>query len=120
MEIKQDNGDLNDSHPVMLAEARYLLEGHKERFKTDFRSNTSKAFRSTLAYLEEFCRMKDRSVVDDLRSTLSSLGFSEVEIAMFGSLFPQSVEEAKLLIPSLMQKEDQVISQAIEKIQHVA
>ena len=119
MDIRQDDEDLRNSHPIMLAEARYLLEGHKERFKADFRSNTSKTFRSTFTYLEDFCRIKDKSVVDDLRTTLSAADFSEMEIALFGSLFPQSVEEAKLLIPSLTLKDDQSISQAIEKIQRI-
>lgn len=119
MDTRQDKEDLKNSHPVMLAEAKYLLEGQKERFKADFRSNTSKTFRSAFTYLEDFCRMKDKSVVDDLRTTLSTAGFDEMEIALFGSLFPQSVEEAKLLVPSLISKDDQVISQAIEKIQQI-
>lgn len=116
---RQGDEDPRDVHPVTLGEARYLLEEHKERFRADFRSNASKIFKSTLAYLEDFSRMKDRSVIDDLRTTLSTADFSEAEIAAFGSLFPQSVEEAKLLIPSLISKDDQAVSQAVEKIQQV-
>nr|AGE95189.1 DNA-directed RNA polymerase II 16kDa polypeptide [Encephalitozoon cuniculi] len=103
----------------MLAEARYLLEGQKERFRADFRSNASKVFRSTLGYLDDFCRIKDKSVAEDLRTTLSGLGFGEVEIALFGSLFPQSVEEAKSLVPSLGTRDDDAINQAVEKIQQL-
>ncbi|AFN83492.1 DNA-directed RNA polymerase II fourth largest subunit [Encephalitozoon romaleae SJ-2008] len=103
----------------MLSEARYLLEGQKERFRADFRSNASKIFRSTLGYLDEFCRIKDKSVAEDLRTTFSGLGFSELEIALLGSLFPQSVEEAKTLIPSLASKSDDAIGQAVEKIQQL-
>ncbi|ADM12006.2 DNA-directed RNA polymerase II fourth largest subunit [Encephalitozoon intestinalis ATCC 50506] len=119
MEIDECAEDIKDSHPVMLAEARYLLEGQKERFRADFRSNASKIFRSTLGYLDEFCRIKDKSVAEDLRTTFSGLGFSEVEIALLGSLFPQSVEEAKSLIPSLASKDDDTISHAVEKIQQL-
>ncbi|AFM98775.1 RNA polymerase II subunit Rpb4 [Encephalitozoon hellem] len=120
MDSDKCDEDMKDSHPVTLAEARYLLEGQKERFRADFRSNASKIFRSTLGYLDEFCRIKDKSVAEDLRTTLSALGFSELEIALFGSLFPQSVEEAKSLVPSLESKGDDVVEQAVEKIQQLA
>jgi DNA-directed RNA polymerase II subunit RPB4 len=103
----------------MLSEARYLLEAHKDRFKADFRSNASKIFRSTVLYLDNFCRIKDRSVIEDLRSTLNGLSFDNVEIALFGSLFPQSIEEARLLIPSLLSKENAQLAQAVEKIQQL-
>lgn len=111
--------ELKDSHPIMLSEAKYLLEAHKERFKADFRSNASKLFRTTFTYLDEFCRIKDRSIVEDLRNTLSGLGFDELEIALLGTLFPQSVDEAKVLIPSLKEKNEDKITQAVEKIQQV-
>jgi DNA-directed RNA polymerase II subunit RPB4 len=107
------------SHPIMLAEAMYLLEAHKDRFKADFRSGASKIFRSTVSYLNNLCRVKDRSVIEDLRSTLASLGLDNIEIALFGSLFPQSVEEAKLLIPSLASRDNLQLSQAVEKIQQL-
>ena len=119
MDPDQLGEETKGSHPVMLAEARYLLEGQKERFRTDFRSNASKVFRSTLGYLDEFCRIKDKSVVEDLRTGLSGLGFSEAEMALFGSLFPQSIEEAKSLVPSLESKGDDTIGQAIDKIQQI-
>ncbi len=119
MDINQHNEDVHESHPVMLAEAKYLLESHKERFRADYRSNASKTFRSTLGYLECFCRIKDKSMAEDLRTNLSGLRFDEMEIALLGSLFPQSVEEAKALIPSLESKSDDTISQAVEKIQQI-
>lgn len=119
MDADQLSEEAQGSHPIMLAEARYLLESQKERFRTDFRSNASKVFRSTLGYLDGFCRIKDKAVVEDLRTSLSGLGLSEAEIALVGSLFPQSVEEAKSLVPSLESKSDDVIGQAIDKVQQV-
>lgn len=113
-----EDDDVGNAHPVMLAEAWYLLDAHRNRFKADLRSSKSKTFRLTLKYLEDFCRVRSKSVVDDLRTGLAA-NFSEMEIALLGSLFPQSAEEARLLIPSLVSKDDHVLSQAVERLQQI-
>jgi phosphopantetheine adenylyltransferase len=45
---------------------------------------------------------------------LKQLNFKDFEIAQFSNLFPQSVEEARVLIPSLKRVSDENIEEAIE------
>lgn len=112
MEIK-DN-DLKDSHPVTLAEVKYLLESVKERSAVDNRSSSYKILKQTLNYVEKFSRISEKSLADDLRFSLFNCGCDEVEIAILGSLFPQSAEEAKLLIPSLKNKDNALLNKIID------
>lgn len=101
-----DSHDLKDAHPVTLSEVKYLLESIKERSSVDNRSASYKILKQTLNYVEKFCKISDKSFADDLRSSLFENGCNEHEIAILGSLFPQSVEEAKVMCPSLKNKDN--------------
>lgn len=112
MEITEQ--DLKDSHPVTLAEVRYLLETVKDRSSVDNRSASYKILKQTLNYVEKFCKIEEKSLADDLRSSLFNCGCNEVEIALLGSLFPQSIDEAKMLIPSLSDEDNTLLTKVID------
>lgn len=106
------------SHPVSVSEAFFLLEQQKNRYK-NIRSESYQLFKKTLDYTESFGRIKDKSVVEDLRTFLADFGFSEDEIAVVGSLLPQSVEDAKIYVPSIARLGDENILSVIQKIQRI-
>lgn len=106
-------------HPVTVSEAFHLLHPLKHRYRNT-RSYAYKIYKETLDYAERFCKMKDKSLADDIRSCLADLGFSEDEIAALGSLFPQSSDEAKICVPTITRLGDSTIDSAIEKLQHVS
>lgn len=105
------------SHPITTSEAFHLLNPLRSRYK-NARSDSYKIFKETLDYTEVFCRIKDKCTTDDLRSALASLGFTEDEIALLGTLLPQTADEARILAPSIIRLESSIINIAIEKIQH--
>lgn len=108
--------NLKDIHPVTLPEVKYLLESIKQRATLDNRSSSYKIYKQTLLYIEKFARITEKSIADDFRSSLFNLGCSEFEISVIGSLFPQSTEEAKALIPSLKDKDSNTLGKIIDLV----
>lgn len=104
------------SHPIMVSEAYYLMNSIKSRYKNT-RSTSYKTFKETFDYCEKFCKIKDKSFADDLRTTLSEYGFNEEEISALGSILPLSRDDAKICVPSISRLPDNVIDMAIDKIQ---
>jgi hypothetical protein len=105
--------------PVSVSEAYHLLAPLKPRFKNP-RSTAYQIFAKTLEYVEMCNRIQDISAIEDLKTTLNILGFTPEESSAMGSLLPQNSDEAKICIPSLNRLEDNVILQAIEKIQSLS
>ncbi|KAF9763784.1 DNA-directed RNA polymerase II subunit rpb4 [Nosema granulosis] len=108
--------DLKDIHPVTLPEVKYLLESIKQRATLDNRSSSYKIYKQTLLYIEKFSRISEKSIADDFRSSLFGLGCTEFEISVIGSLFPQSTEEAKVLIPSLSNKDNNTVGKIVDLV----
>ncbi len=106
------------SHPIMTSEAFFILDSIKSRYKNT-KSQSYKVFKETFDYCEKFCKIKDKSLIDDLRVTIAELGFNEAEIAAFGTILPISRDDAKIYIPSISRMQDSVIDSVIEKIQMI-
>ncbi|KAI4290749.1 DNA-directed RNA polymerase II subunit RPB4 [Pancytospora philotis] len=109
-------GDEKASHPITTSEAYHLLHPLKSRYKNT-RSPAYKIYKETLDYVEALCKIKEKSIVDDLRLTLFNMGLSEDEVVSFGTLFPQTLDEAKILVPSIVRLDDATIDLAISKVQ---
>lgn len=107
-----------EAKPVSISEAFHLLYPLKGRFKNT-RSTSYQIYTKTLAYVESCHRIQDKAAIEDLKFTLTLLGFSPEEVASLGTLLPQSSDEAKICIPSLNRVDDSILLQAIEKIQSV-
>lgn len=104
--------------PVSISEAFYLLYPLKARFKNT-RSASYQIYTKTLAYVESCHRIQNKAAIEDIKITLSTLGFTREESASAITLLPLNSDEAKICIPSLNRLEDNVILQAIEKIQNL-
>ena len=104
--------------PISISEVFHLLYPIKGRFKNP-RSLSYQMFNKTLTYVESCNRIQDKTAIEDLKFTLSILGFTSDEIALLGNLLPQSIDEAKIYISSLNRLDDNVIIQGIEKIQSI-
>lgn len=103
------------ARPITTSEAFYLLAPLKSRYRNT-RAESYQIYKKTLDYVEAFCRIQDKSVMGDLRSILADLEFTGEEIAAFGSLLPQSADEAKICIPSITRLDDESIDKVIDKI----
>lgn len=108
----------DEMQPVSVSEVFHLIYPIKSRFKNP-RSLSYQVFNKTLSYVESCHRIQDKTAIEDLKYTLSILGFTSEEVAALGTLLPQSSDEAKIYISSLNRLEDNVINQGIEKIQSI-
>lgn len=101
--------------PISISEAFHLLLPLKTR-NTNIRSESYQIYKKTLDYTETFCRIHDKSIIVDFQTTLSNLGFNQEEIASMISLLPQTVDEAKMCIPSITRLPNGSINEAVQKI----
>ncbi len=108
----------DDMLPVSVSEVFHLLYPIKGRFKNP-KSLSYQVFNKTLTYVEACNRIQDKSAIEDIKYTLSLLGFTPDEIASLDTLLPQSIDEAIIYISSLSRLDDNVIIQGIEKIQSI-
>ncbi|KAK1350875.1 putative subunit Rpb4 of RNA polymerase II [Hamiltosporidium tvaerminnensis] len=109
----------NDTHPVTVSEAKFLLETQMDRFCSETNEhlqNTRKIFLSTYKYLETFSKIKRKTNMDDLRKSLIDYKINEAEIALLGSLIPHTVEDTKNLIPSLDRLSDETLHYVLDRI----
>ncbi|KAI5169459.1 DNA-directed RNA polymerase II subunit RPB4 [Pancytospora epiphaga] len=104
------------SQPVTVSEALHLLLPLKDRFRNT-RLPSYKIFKDTLDYTERFSKVKDKAQIEELRQRMDALGFTSEEIAILGSLLPQSVDEAKLCLPSIAHLDHKIIEIAVERFQ---
>ena len=104
-----------NSHPITTSEAFFLLDPLTSRFKNT-RSAAYKVFKETHGYAGTFARVRDPGLMEDLRHSLAELGFTEQEIAVLGTLLPQTSGDAKIYIPSITRLPDSVIESGVEKL----
>lgn len=94
---------LNDSLFLSVSDVFFLMENKIEENKTK-------------KYVSLFSSITKQEFVQDLRKTLSAFGLHGFEVAQLINLMPESVEEAKCIIPSLYKKDDVIIQQAIDEV----
>eukprot|EP01137_Pigoraptor_chileana_P027005 Opistho-2@9055 len=97
----------NNAHCLLLSEVRVLLEGRLEESKKlesqGFEQSLPEAFTKTLSYAQKFSSFQNGEAIMEIRkSLLEDKKLHEFEVASLANLCPETVEEAKSLIPSLM------------------
>ncbi|KAM0680751.1 DNA-directed RNA polymerase II subunit rpb4 [Glugoides intestinalis] len=107
-----------DPEPITVNDVYHILAPLKARYKNT-RSEAYQIYKKTLDYSEMFCKIQDKAALADLKFFLAELGMNPEEIAIIGSLLPQSADEARIYLPSLSRLDDGVIFQAIDKIQSI-
>ena len=110
----------SDTYPLMTCEAFFILDEQRNRLLDPKKSkNYIKLFESTLNYSETCARIGSRGQAETLRNVLSRAGLNEIEVTGVGSLFPQSTDEAKILIPTLCRFSEEELSAIIKQIDEV-
>ncbi|EPR78826.1 DNA-directed RNA polymerase II subunit D [Spraguea lophii 42_110] len=119
--MKEDLPQENDSlQPLMISEVLYYLNGERERIGHSKNQSHAEAFKKTVDYIEQFGKLKGKTLISDLKKTLKSYNLTDVEIAKIGSLLPQTVEELRVLIPSVNRLDEDILVRIVARLQHWA
>ncbi|EED44066.1 hypothetical protein EBI_25980 [Enterocytozoon bieneusi H348] len=76
-------------------------------------------FLQTYEYVEKFCKINDKYIIDELRIFLEDLGINDEENASVINLLPKNIEEARLLIPSLEKYPNTILENIVFKIREL-
>ncbi|KQJ92911.1 DNA-directed RNA polymerase II subunit 4 [Brachypodium distachyon] len=93
---------------LMNCEVAIILEHRYEQLQQmsdgggDPSSQMSQVFEKSLGYVKRFSRYKNPDAVRQVRETLSRYGLHEFELCTLGNLCPDTADEAKALVPSLV------------------
>ena len=92
---------------LMNCEVAIILEHKYEQLQHasdggDPSTQVSQVFEKSLGYVKRFSRYKNPDAVRQVRETLSRYGLHEFELCTLGNLCPDTADEAKALIPSLL------------------
>lgn len=106
-----------EPYPLMTCEVLYMLEEQRTKMvDEDKPKQYVRLFESVLNYAETCSKVKSRGRAETLRSFLAKFGLLGREIAAIGTLFPQSVDEARILVPTLGRYKDEELAVAIKQI----
>lgn len=104
---------------LMHSEVAQVLERRFEQLRQttdDPSSQVSQVFERSLQYVKQFSRYKNPDAVKQVRDVLSRNGLGEFELCVIGNLCPETVEEAKAMVPSLKTKGRACDDERIEKM----
>ena len=91
---------------LMNCEVAIILEHKYEQIQHmsdgDPASQVSQVFEKSLQYVKRFSRYKNPDAVRQVRETLSRYSLVEFELCTLGNLCPDTADEAKALVPSLV------------------
>ncbi|KAJ7559661.1 hypothetical protein O6H91_04G094900 [Diphasiastrum complanatum] len=103
---------------LMNAEVALILEKKFEtlqQLSEDASSQFSQVFEKSLQYVKRFSRYQNPEAVKQVREVLSRNQLAEFEVCVIGNLCPETVEEAKALVPSIAKK-DRMDDEQIEQM----
>lgn len=81
------------------------------------RTRARRAIQLSYDYCRRFGKIQHRGAVVDIRSALEREGdLSEYEMCMLVNLMPKSVEEAKVLIPSLQRLKNEKVNKILDRL----
>lgn len=104
---------------LMNAEVALILTRKYEQltaFSDDAPNQISQVFEKSLQYVKRFSRYSNPEAVKQVRDVLSRNQLAEFEVCVIGNLCPETVEEAKALVPSIAKKgrmDDEKIEQML-------
>ncbi|KAJ3435598.1 DNA-directed RNA polymerase ii subunit rpb4 [Anaeramoeba flamelloides] len=111
-------GEFVKHEPLMLNEVQSILN----QIKTDQTNekqvtnpNKEEILNKTLRYVKRFSRFQDKETISGIKVEFQEL--DPIELTILANLFPEDVDEAKVLIPSLAEKySDEEITDFIERL----
>ncbi|BBN13826.1 DNA-directed RNA polymerase II subunit RPB4 [Marchantia polymorpha subsp. ruderalis] len=107
---------------LMNAEVALILQRKYEQLQTfseDAPNQISQVFEKSLQYVKRFSHYQNPNAVKQVRDVLSRNQLAEFEVCVIGNLCPETVEEAKALVPSIAKKgrmDDEKIEQMIQDL----
>lgn len=110
--------EMNECRAISISETFYLLKDVKSR-RMHTRSTSDDMFLQTYEYVEKFCKINDKYIIDELRIFLEDLGINDEENASVINLLPKNIEEARLLIPSLEKYPNTILENIVFKIREL-
>ncbi|CAK9219916.1 unnamed protein product [Sphagnum troendelagicum] len=92
---------------LMNAEVALVLQRKYEQLQQlsdDPVSQISQVFEKSLQYVKRFSRYQNPEAVKQVREVLTRNKLHEFEVSVIGNLCPETVEEAKAVVPSITKK----------------
>ncbi|MCO5588978.1 hypothetical protein L7F22_042942 [Adiantum nelumboides] len=104
--MPQANFDFEKAKCLMNSEVAVILERKYEQMQQlpDPASQVSQVFEKSLQYVKRFGRYQNPNAVKQVREVLSRNQLAEFEVCVIGNLCPDTLEEAKALVPSLAKR----------------
>ncbi|KAJ3261949.1 hypothetical protein HDU77_000537 [Chytriomyces hyalinus] len=96
--------EFQDAQALLISEVKVLLEATDESREIDGASTDIK--RKTVEYCARFSRFSDKHTIKEIRQLFPTGEFHQFETAQLANLGCETVEEAKILIPSLNKRAD--------------
>ncbi|KAL2623146.1 hypothetical protein R1flu_003351 [Riccia fluitans] len=93
---------------LMNAEVALILQRKYEQlqsFSEDAPNQISQVFEKSLQYVKRFSHYQNPNAVKQVRDVLSRNQLAEFEVCVIGNMCPETVEEAKALVPSIAKKD---------------
>ena len=105
-------------HPLMTCEALQMLEERQMRLSEMGKPRRyMEFFESVLEYVERCAKIRTRGRAETLRGMLGKLGLDAKEVADMGTLLPQGVDEAKMLIPELCRFSEEELVSIVQQVE---
>ena len=108
----------NNGTPVSISEVFLLLRNIKDRYNNG-RIKSHEIFMQTFQYVETFKKVDDSNALEEFKTYLTAVGFTEEEIAAYINLLPSSIIETKMLLPSLARLNDAILESVILKTKEI-
>ncbi|KAJ1980821.1 RNA polymerase B [Dimargaris xerosporica] len=104
--------DFAEEQCLFISEVKILLDAQREN-KVGSDKNATGVYQSTFDYVNQFARFKNQDTVREVRQFLSGENLESFEVAQLANLCCEEAEEARTLIPSLVDKKDEESLQAL-------
>jgi DNA-directed RNA polymerase subunit F len=99
---------------ISIPEVVIVLQYLKEQGQI---SSNNAIFEKIFAYAKRYNRFPEAQISSEVRGLLIESGFTQIEVALLMNLCPQTVAEAKALIPELNRCEDENrLSQILDEL----
>ncbi|KAI9203880.1 HRDC-like protein [Polychytrium aggregatum] len=114
--------EFNSAPCVLISEVRVLLEGAKQKKLENFGTESaavSDIMQKTLDYCSRFSKFTSKQTVKEIRGLIPIPPYHEFEAAQLANLCCETVEEAKALIPTLSQHDDDEVQRILEEMHNL-
>lgn len=111
--------EFENAETLLISEVHMLLEHrHQQNENAEEEQELSEVFLKTHTYTNRFRKFKNKETIASVRSMLAQKKLHKFELASLANLCPETPEEAKALIPSLVGRfEDDELRQMLDDIQ---